>query len=177
MVRMLNRAGALGGTCVAIMLLATTLLLSGCAGQDQQGNQRQRMRAWVQGAGVGSDIGTLVADAKRVSDVVALNRGTGAIHTACGVFTVDAESANSNLPSPDGQVTQLLAKAYALEAQAAQDCYNAGASNRALLAKSAKESKQAAALFGQALTRMSLIVGGPLSTTTTTQPDTGGIFG
>jgi hypothetical protein len=167
----------LGSLCVVAMLLVAALVTSGCAGQDQQGTARQRMRAWVQGAGVGSDIGTLVADAKRVSQVVALNRGTGAIHTDCAVFVVDGQSASSDLPTPDSEVTQLLAKGYALEEQAAQDCYNAGATDQTLLNKSMSESAKAADLFDQALARMAQITGGPISTTTTTQPDAGGVFG
>lgn len=144
-----------------------------------KGTPKQQMEAWVTGSGLGQNIGTLHADGEHVNEVITKDKGTGAVHTVCGVLTVDAESANSTLPSPDTRLTQILAKAYGLEYDAGNDCYRAGATNTKLLAKSATERAQAQALFLQALARVAAVGGSPLSTTTTTSPatTTASIFG
>ena len=55
--------------------------------------------------------------------------------------------ANTNLPSPDPDVTDLLTKAYGLEGTAGNDCYDAGATNKKLLAKSERNGIKAEALY------------------------------
>jgi hypothetical protein len=127
------------------------------------------------GTGLGGDIGTLNADNARVALVVP--NGTGAVHAACGTIEVDADMANGELPSPDAQVTDWLSAAYGLEGAAGTQCYNAGATNRGLLAQSARNTAKAHALFQRALIRIQSIIGKPVATTTTTDNATGGIFG
>ena len=151
------------------------LTLTSCAGADQQGSTAHRMSVWVSGTTLGQDIGTLVADNARVPEDVA--NGTGAVHAACGTLLNDAEMANTNLPSPDPEVTALLTKAYGLEGTAANECFDAGATDKKLLAQSEHNSIKAEALFDQALQRIRQIIGRVVSTTTTTENSTGGIFG
>jgi hypothetical protein len=154
----------------------SALVLSACAGADQQGSAAHRMSVWASGTGLGASIGTLVADNARVAKVVA--NGTGAVHAACGTMVNDAEMANSNLPSPDPEVTDLLTQAYGLEGTAGNECYNAGATNVELLAKSHRDAIKAEALYDQALQRIRQIDGKAVSTTTTTDNNPGGgIFG
>jgi hypothetical protein len=153
------------------------VLAAGCAGQDEQGTPAQRMTAWVQGTGAGSAMGTVLGDADRIEKVLALDRGVGAVHTDCGVLLTDAEEANSALPTPDGRTTRDLSDAYALEGEAANDCYNAGTTNQPLLDRSAQERAQAASLITSALARIRQITGTTVSTSTTTQPGGGGMFG
>ena len=43
----------------------------------------------------------------------------------CAVLNLDAQSANSSLPSPDAQSTTLLATAYQSLGDGANTCYNA----------------------------------------------------
>jgi hypothetical protein len=151
------------------------LTLTSCAGADQQGSTAHRMSVWVSGTTLGQDIGTLVADNARVPEDVA--NGTGAVHAACGTLLNDAEMANTNLPSPDPEVTALLTKAYGLEGTAANECFDAGATDKKLLAQSEHNSIKAEALFDQALQRIRQIIGRVVSTSTTTENSTGGIFG
>ncbi len=149
--------------------------LASCAGEDQQGSPAHRMSVWVGGTGLGEDIGTLIADNARVPKDVA--NGTGAVHAACGTLLDDAEMANGSLPSPDPVVTDLLTQAYNLEGTAANQCYDAGATNRTLLRQSERNAIKAEALYNQVLQRIRVIDGKAVSTTTTTGNSGGGIFG
>ena len=158
-----------------VLMTGCALTLTSCAGADQQGSTAHRMSVWVSGTGLGQDIGTLVADDARVPEDVA--NGTGAVHAACSTLLNDAEMANTNLPSPDPEVTALLTKAYGLEGTAANQCFDAGATNEKLLAQSEHNSIRAEALYDQALQRIRQIIGRTVPTTTTTDNSTGGIFG
>jgi hypothetical protein len=162
---------------VPSLVLVTTcaLTLTSCAGADQQGSAAHRMAVWTSGTMLGEDIGTLIADNARVPKDVP--NGTGAVHAACGTLLTDAEMANTNLPSPDPDITAMLTKAYGLEGTAANQCYDAGATNTSLLARSARNAIKAEALYQQALQRIRQIDGRTVSTTTTTDNASGSIFG
>jgi hypothetical protein len=160
---------------VGLLLLVVAVAAAGCAGEDQMGSPSHRMIEWVGGTGLGGDIGTLNADNARIP--LDVPNGTGAIHAACGTIEDDADMANGELPSPDPQVTDWLSDAYGLEGTAATECYDAGASNTKLLAESARNTAKAHALIERALIRIQSIIGHPVSTTTTTDNATGGIFG
>jgi hypothetical protein len=162
-----------------VLITACAFTLTSCAGADQRGSAPHRMSVWVSGTSLGEDIGTLIADNARVPKDVA--NGTGAVHAACGTLLNDAEMANSNLPSPDPDVTTLLTKAYGLEGTAANQCYNAGATDKTLLAQSQRNAIKAEALYQQALQRIRQIDGKTPVTTTTSgnsgNSGVGGIFG
>jgi hypothetical protein len=137
-----------------------------------------QLQAWNSGTQFGQGVGTLDADNARITKVLDNHAGTGAVHADCGVLITDAESANSNLPAPNDTLTDLLAKAYTLEGDAGYACYDAGATNRRLLAESLKDRQAAEGLFTRALTLMHTLGAGVVSTTTTTTPSDGGsIFG
>jgi hypothetical protein len=159
----------------SLTFLLAAATLSACTGEDQQGTAAHRMSEWVSGTGLGNAIGTLIIDNERVPKDV-LN-GTGAVHAACGALLDDAEQANGQLPSPDAQVSIWLSNAYADEGTAGNQCYNAGATNPKLLAQAQRNMIRAEALFTQAELRIAAIDGKTLSTTTTTQPASGNIFG
>jgi hypothetical protein len=156
-------------------MIGCALTLTSCAGADQEGSAAHRMSVWVSGTSLGEDIGTLVADNARVPKDVA--NGTGAVHAACGTLLNDAEMANSNLPSPDPDVTDLLTNAYNDEGTAANQCYDAGTTNQKLLAQSERNTIKAEALYQQVLQRIRQIDGRTVSTTTTTDNSSGSIFG
>jgi hypothetical protein len=130
------------------------------------------MSVWVDGTSFGQDVGTLVADNARVPKVVA--NGTGAVHAACATLITDAEMANGQLPSPDPDVTDMLTRAYNLEGTAGNQCYAAGSTDKELLAKSARNAIKAEALYAEVLQRIRQIDGKTVSTTTTTEGNTGG---
>ena len=163
------------GPLAFCLVLASALTLTSCAGADQQGSPAHRISVWVSGTDFGQDIGTLVADNARLSKVVP--NGTGAVHGACATLVTDAETANEELPSPDPQVTEWLSAAYTLEATAGNQCYEAGSTNASLLTKSERNGIKAEALYEQVLQRIRQLDGKAVSTTTTTEPGTGGIFG
>jgi hypothetical protein len=158
-----------------VLLIGCALTLSACAGEDQRGSPAHRMSVWVSGTSLGEDIGTLNADNARVPKDVP--NGTGAVHAACATLLNDAEMANTNLPSPDPDVTALLTKAYGLEGTAANQCFDAGTSNPKLLAQAERNGIKAEALYDQALQRIRQIIGHTPSTTTTTDNSSGSIFG
>ena len=141
------------------------------------GTPAHRMSVWVTGTNLGQDIGTLVADNARIPKVVP--NGTGAVHAACGTLVTDAEMANTELPSPDPEVTELLTKAYGLEGTVGNQCYDAGTTNPELLARSARNAIKAEALYDEVLQRIRAIDGKVPATTTTVgnSGNSGGIFG
>ena len=143
------------------------------------GTPAQQVDAWEAGAGLAQNLGTLNQDGVHLQEVLDKHLGTTAVHTVCGVMVVDAQTGNNNLPTPDTQLTQILARAYTLEYDAANYCYDAGAGNAALLAKSARDRAKAERLFVEALARVSEITGKSVSTTTTTSVTntTASIFG
>ena len=165
-------------TLAAVSLsVGLALTLSACAGQDQDGTAAHRLSVWVKGTTLGEYIGTLSASTMP-SVPQDVPNGTGALHGACGALLLDdAQQANDELPSPDSQVTTWLTKAYGLEGTAANQCYNAGVTNRALLTQAERNMIRAQALYTQVLTRIADIEGKPVSTTTTTDNSPGSIFG
>ena len=162
-----------------VLMTGCALTLTSCAGADQEGSASHRMSVWVSGTSFGEDIGTLVADNARIPKDVP--NGTGALHAACSTLLNDAQMANSSLPSPDTDVTTLLTNAYNDEGTAANQCYDAGATNKSLLAESARNTIKAEALYQEALQRIRVITGRtPVTTTTagnTGNSGVGGIFG
>jgi hypothetical protein len=162
---------------LVLLTAASSVALSSCAGEDQMGSAAHRMSVWVTGTSLGQDIGTLVADNARIPKVVA--NGAGALHAACSTMLNDAEAANTELPSPDSEVTNVLTQAYSLEGTAANDCYDSGSSNTQLLAESRRDTIKAEALFNRVLQRIRAIDGQVPSTTTTVgnSGNGGGIFG
>ncbi|HUE05946.1 MAG TPA: hypothetical protein VMP41_00855 [Acidimicrobiales bacterium] len=156
---------------------AAAVTFTSCAGEDQTGSPAHRMSVWVNGTNFGEDIGTLVADNARIAKVVP--NGSGAVHAACGTLVTDAEMANTELPSPDPEVTDLLTKAYGLEGTVGNECYDAGSTNKSLLAQSARNAIKAEALYNEALQRIREIDGKVPETTTTVgnSGNSGGIFG
>jgi hypothetical protein len=157
------------------LVVLVTLGAASCAGEDQMGSPHHRMAEWVGGTGFDEDIGTLVADNARLPKDVP--NGTGAVHAACATMTDDAEAANGELPSPDGQVTDWLSDAYELEGTAGNECYRAGSTDQKLLASAERATARANALYQRVLIRIQSIDGVLPSTTTTTDNAGTSIFG
>lgn len=170
------RPRSLRSLALAVLVVSVAaLVLTSCAGADQEGSAAHQMSVWVSGTSFGQDIGTLIADNARVPEDV--GNGTGAMHAACSTLLNDAEMANSDLPSPDPTVTAVLTRAYGLEGTAANDCYDAGTTDKKLLNTSYRDGIKAQALYRQALERIRVIDGRLPTTTTTTDNASGGIFG
>ena len=158
------------------MLVTGALTLTSCAGADQEGSAAHRMSVWVSGTSFGEDIGTLIADNARVPEDVP--NGTGAVHAACSTLLNDAETANTELPSPDPEVTDLLTQAYGLEGDGGERVLRRREPRtRSCSPQSERNGIKAEALYDQVLQRIRQIDGKVVSTTTTTDNSTGGIFG
>lgn len=161
----------------AVLVAVAVVAFVAYGGTGHTGTPRQQLTAWVSDTGLGQDLGTLYDDGLDIDKVVSRHKGTGAMHTICDVLSLTAESAHSNLPSPNTQITQLLARAYTLEYEAGNNCYAAGATNTQLLAKSAAERAQAQKIIAEVLAQVGTLTGESVATTTTTEPTTTSIFG
>ena len=163
------RAGA--GVKRRILTAALVVLLgvgaASCAGEDQMGSPAHRLSVWVRGTGFGEDIGTLVADNARIPKERAERDQGGPRRLRHHGGRRRHGQRRAPHPRPD-QVTDWLSTAYGLEGTAATDCYNAGSTNKKLLAKAEASAKKADLLYERALIRIQSIDGVLPSTTTTT---------
>jgi hypothetical protein len=140
-------------------------------GHGESGTPAQRLRSWVTSTNLGQDIGTLEGDGDGVRRALAARKGIRAVHTVCAAMATDAQTYNDDLPSPDTTVTQLLARAYGLEYDAAESCYRAPSTGARLLTISSDDRTKAAVLFGEVLRRVRSFTGMTVPTTTTAVPD------
>jgi hypothetical protein len=156
---------------VVVVAVGVVAFVSYGHGAGSGSSPGQRLASWASSTGLGQDIGTMEGDASHVRETLADHEGTGDVHTVCAAMANDAQTFNDELPSPDAEVTQLLARAYGLEYDAAEACYRAGATNRALLAQSARDRKRATSLFDRVVHEVRSVTGSAFSTTTTTVAD------
>jgi hypothetical protein len=107
---------------IAVLLLCG-VVLSGCGTITLNA----AMSNWVKQSNFPSALQTLVHDGKNtLKDLGNPALGVNDLHTVCGVFLTDVESANASLPTPDSQSTNLLSSAYTNLGGAANQCYKAG---------------------------------------------------
>jgi hypothetical protein len=119
------------------------------------------MTTWVKGTSFGLTVRTMQQDAARAASVI--KGGSPAVlHTACGVFLVDVEQANSVLPTPDIQASQLLAKAYGSLGAAAHTCYDVPSSSSQRATFSRQLSAGLASL-AEGTARVEAVLGKPLA--------------
>jgi hypothetical protein len=142
------------------------------------GTPTERLSSWVTSSALGQHLGTITGDGKDIDEVLAQHHGTGALHTDCDLLATDAGTAENQLPAPDTTITAWLNKAYSLAYRAGEACYGTSATDTSALRADASERSQASVLMGRVLVRVEALTGKTVSTTTTTQPTTGGsIFG
>ncbi|MGH3026329.1 MAG: hypothetical protein ACRDLR_07790 [Gaiellaceae bacterium] len=138
------------------------------------GSHGSPLETWVTGSQLGQDIGTLEGDRAHVVGAVASGTGLKVVHTICTAMESDAGEANGELPSPDASVTQLLARAYGLSYDAAQNCATAPHLTSRFEERTVPLWDRASALFSQVLARVHDSTGKAVPTTTTTIPDVTG---
>lgn len=159
---------------LAVVLAAGIVAFVSYGHGGSSGTAAQRLQSWVTSTRLGQDIGTLQGDGESVVRALRDHKGTTAVRTVCAAMANDAQTFNDQLPAPDSSLTQLLARAYGLDYDAAEACYKAGATNRSLLDQAAGDRARASALFDRVLRRVRAVTGDSVSTTTTTAPnDTG----
>ncbi len=106
---------------VVVVALAA-LLLAACGSISNT----KKVTTWVEQSSFTSSKTTLLNDAKNASNALSnLSLSANSLHTVCGVLLVNAEAANSALPTPDQQATSLLSKAYNAMGDGANTCYKA----------------------------------------------------
>ena len=144
---------------MAVLLLG--LAVTGCGGADQQGNPSAQMSSWVQGTSFGGSVTALQADMKKADQVIAAGSAAD-VHTVGGVLLLDVEQANSTLPSPDQQATDLLSSAFDNLGAAAHECYDSPGSPAKRVAFAQSREKGLAALT-EGVARVEAVLGKPLS--------------
>jgi hypothetical protein len=155
---------ALGGfVVVAVGVVAFVSL-----GRGVSGTPARQLRSWVSSTNLGQDIGTLEGDGAAVRRALTAGKGIDGVHTVCAAMATSVQTFNDDLPSPDTTVTQLLARAYGLEYDAAEACYRAPSTSGRLLTVSGHDRARAATLFAEVLHRVRSVTGSTVSTTTTT---------
>lgn len=155
----------------AAVVVAVGVVAFVSLGHGRSGTPAQRLQSWVSSTSLGQDVGTLEGDGRSVGKALSAHDGISAVHTVCAAMANDAQTYNDELPSPDSALTQLLARAYGLEYDAAESCYRAPSTGSRLLGVSAGDREHAARLLGEALRRVRVVTGRVVPTTTTTAPD------
>jgi hypothetical protein len=108
-----------------VALLVAGLLLSACGSTSPAA----AMKKWVSQSAYRANLPTLTGDVRRAANELRRSDATvNDLHTICAVLTLDAEQANSSLPTPDSQATTLLATAYNDIGAGANKCYVATSS-------------------------------------------------
>jgi hypothetical protein len=154
----------------ALVVVAIGVVAFVSSGRGPSGSDRQRVQAWVTSTNLGQDVGTLEGDAASVRKETSAH-DIPALHTLCAAMADDAQTYNDQLPSPDAKLTQLLARAYGLEYDAAEACYRATSAGSKYLTVSAVDRAGAEGAFRQALRRVRTLTGRVVPTTTTTVPN------
>ena len=113
---MSRRPGAqISRFAVGLVAIAGPLCLSACAGAEQSGIAGTAGLHLGLRAGRGLSIGAIESDNAVIEKALATHRAAGVIRTACSLLASDATAGNSNLPSPDTQLTTVLENAYRRE--------------------------------------------------------------
>lgn len=154
----------------AILVAAVAVVAFVSLGNVNAGTRAEQLQRWTSSSNLGQDVGTLEGDGASVRRALSAHASMTSVHTVCAAMANDAQTFNDQLPSPDPALTQLLARAYGLEYDAAQSCYRAPSARSRLLTVSAGDSARAEALFRRVLQRVRALTGRTLPTTTTTVP-------
>jgi hypothetical protein len=109
---------------VVVVLLAGAVL-AGCGSIKLS----TAMVRWAHDNAFVASSKTLSVDANHAASALrSPSTSVNELHTVCGVLLLDAQQANTPLPTPDDQATALLNGAYENLAGAANECYAAAAS-------------------------------------------------
>ncbi len=128
---------------LAVVALAGALL-AGCGSIKLS----TAMISWAHDNGFLASAKTLSADAAHVATALrSPSSGVNELHTVTGVLLLAAQSAQTQLPTPDDQATQLLNSAYGSLGAAANVGYNA--------ANNPLKRAKALALLAQGLAKLS----------------------
>jgi hypothetical protein len=103
--------------------IVASVALAGCGTISAS----QALHNWATQADFLKNTTTLLGDAHQVAGQLSDAKASpAALRTVCDVLNMDAQAANSALPTPDAQSTSLLANAYNLLGDASSVCYKSG---------------------------------------------------
>jgi len=159
-----------------LSVLVATVVLGGCAGQEQSGTPAQRVTTWMDGGG-GSGIGNVEVASRNVDLVIARHNSAAAIREVCALLSNEAQTSIGNLPTPDEQLTNELNAAYQVATTAGDDCFKGASGDARLLARSAAERIRLIGMLTTAVDHVESMTGRTPTTATTTPPGGGDPFG
>lgn len=163
---------------LVVVLVAATLVVLFVveSGRHSSGSTRERLSSWLAASNLSQDLGAIHNAGLAIDRALDGPNPVATLHTVCSVLSVTAEKANSTLPSPSSKLNVMLSRAYTLEYEAGTNCYDAGPTGKALLAKSAAERATAQEILERATAYLETLTGKTVSTTTTTVITTGTEF-
>jgi len=117
------------------------------------------MRSWVTQSVYVANNRQLEGDAAHAATALTDAAASGAeLRTVCAVLDLESTEANSSLPTPDNETTNLLGHAYGALGTAANECYDAG-TNAALRAKALAALGRGVAGLAEASARITSVLG------------------
>jgi hypothetical protein len=132
------------------LLLAAGLLLAACGSVSAS----SAMISWATQSNFATNAKSLYVDTQHSARALRTPSISKAdLHTVCGVLLLEAQAANSSLPTPDAQATKLLSGSYADLGAGANQCYRAE-SNLATRATAIASLAKGAALLAEATARV-----------------------
>lgn len=128
-----------------VALLSAGLVFSACGSISAS----TAMIDWVSQSGYVSTAKAVLVDAAHSATALrTVSMSSAQLHTVCGVLLLDLDKANASLPTPDGQASNLLSKAYGDLGAGANQCY------RSERAAALLSLAQGAALLSEASARI-----------------------
>lgn len=109
------------------LVLAALVAFGGCGSTYAGSTVAQQVQSWTRTSPdpkFAQAVSTLQGDFRRVAAAQATDAtDLGTLRTVCDVLVTDALGANQNLPTPDGDLTDVLSHAYGSAAGAGEDCF------------------------------------------------------
>jgi hypothetical protein len=108
-----------------LVIAVAALALASCGSQSPQ----SAMRSWMSSSSFLENAHQLHIDALH-SETALRTPAMNALdlHTVCGVLLFETQAVNASLPTPDAQLTSILANAFNTLGDGANECYRAGSS-------------------------------------------------
>jgi len=115
------------------------------------------MTTWATQSGFVANTKSIRSDVKHAATALRDSTSSNALlRTVCAVLDLDTEQANAALPTPDGQATNLMSKAFAALGAGAVECYGAS-TNVARRAKALLSLSSGAAYLAEASARVASV--------------------
>ena len=158
------------GALVATLCLPA-LVAAGCGSASSTSPATEASNAlqqWTSLTHFDQVVGDLQNDTAKINESIALSRSKLTLQTLCGILLIDVQTANNNLPAPDRTATKLAASAYGDLGAGANQCFSAATVRSPEMVQSTASRMKGLIELAQTVSRIELVTGRPVSTTTTT---------